>query len=156
MDSIRNGLGRTRRVALGLVVGALGVGMMASGAAAGPYTNNSKLTAVSGQGEGGLSITSSAKPGELRKININAHVHDAGAGVTFSVQRGLDVTSDGTCDSLEFAELGTLTTSSGGAGAVHIERLSPSPSGDTFDVLFNLVGDDGSLLVSDCMVITLK
>jgi len=145
------------RGAAGLLAGLLVIAAGAGSALAGPFSDNSDLTAISGQGAGHLTITSTAKPGELRTINIIASVHQAGSNVTFSVQRGLDTTSDGTCDSLApYEELGTLTTSEGGGGAVQIERLSPSPSGDTFDVQFQLVGDDGSVLVTECMTVTLQ
>lgn len=127
-----------------------------SSAFASPYTAHSKLIATSGQGEGSISLASTAKPGDFRLINIHANVIGTSPNTTFSVQRALDPTPTGTCDSLGAQEeIGTLTTSTGGAGAAHIVRESPAPSGFTFDVLFQLVGG-GNTLVSECMTLTLK
>jgi hypothetical protein len=43
-----------------------------------------------------------------------------------------------------------------GSGAVHLEKETAAPSGFTFDVLFQYVGSDGSLLESDCLTLTVK
>jgi hypothetical protein len=119
-----------------------------SGAASSPLT---------GDGSGRIAVALTREdPGTL-VAQITANVHNASPNTTYSVQRALDPTADGTCDSLgPFEEVGTLDTNSAGAGAAHIEVHSPAPSGATFDVLFQLVGDDGSVLVSECMTLTVK
>ncbi len=59
----------------------------------------------------------------------------------------------------------TITTSPGGAGATHFERVAspPGPSGFQFDVVFRVIrqADDGTpdssqALVSSCMTATIK
>jgi hypothetical protein len=146
-----------RRLTLSLTTAALVLALGVVSASAGPYSAHSDLTAVAGEGQGSVSLASTSKPGDLRIIQIAADVTQTAPDTTFSVQRALDPVPDGVCDQIgSFDELGTLTTSPGGDGAVHIERESPSPSGATFDVVFQLVGDEGTILVSECMTVTLK
>jgi hypothetical protein len=53
--------------------------------------------------------------------------------------------------------LGTFTTSPGGAGAFHFERVSPGETpGSQFDLDFHVTGEDGSVLKSGCMTVTMK
>jgi hypothetical protein len=119
-----------------------------SGAASSPLT---------GDGSGRISVALTREDQGTLVAQITANVQNASPNTLYSVQRALDSTADGTCDSLgPFEEQGTLNTNSAGAGGAHIEVHSPAPSGATFDVLFQLVGDDGSLLVSECMTLTVR
>lgn len=112
---------------------------------------------LSGDGSGRIAVALTREDQGTLVAQITANVHKASPNTTYSVQRALDPTADGTCDSLgPFEEQGTLDTNKAGAGATHIEVHSPAPSGATFDVLFQLVGDDGSVLVSECMTLTVK
>jgi hypothetical protein len=118
-----------------------------SGAASSPLT---------GDGSGQIAVALTREDQGTLAAQITANVQ-ASPNTTYSVQRALDPTPDGTCDSLgPFEEQGTLDTNDAGAGAAHIEVHTAAPSGVTFDVLFQLVGDDGSVLVSECMTLTVK
>jgi hypothetical protein len=118
-----------------------------SGAAESPLT---------GDGSGHIAVALTREDQGTLVAQITANVQ-ASPNTTYSVQRALDPTADGTCDSLgPFEEQGTLETNEAGAGATHIEVHTAAPSGATFDVLFQLVGDDGSVLVSECMTLTVK
>jgi hypothetical protein len=52
-----------------------------------------------------------------------------------------------------FGAVATLHTSAGGAGAVEFERTGPLLQ---FDLLVQVVGNDGTVLQSNCMKITAK
>jgi hypothetical protein len=120
-------------------------------------TGQSKLTAVVGSGNGNLAVATTAEDHGTLAAQITASVEQTSPNISFSVQRALDLTPTGTCDSLlAYEEQGTLTTSPAGAGAAHIEKHTFAPSGITFDVKFQLVGSDGTVLESDCMTITVK
>jgi hypothetical protein len=68
--------------------------------------------------------------------------------------RAVDQPADGSCTSTDFVTVATLTTSAGGAGAVEFER-SAGPT-IAFDLFLRVIGGDGTVLESECMVITGK
>ncbi len=126
-------------------------------ALAGSNTDNSELSAAVGEGTGHVKITATPKDHGTFVGEITVNVHGTSANMEFSLQRALDPVGDGVCDMLgPFEEQGTFSTSPGGAGALHVERHTPAPSGATFDVIERVVGADGTELVSDCMTITVK
>ena len=87
----------------------------------------SDLTAVSGQGAGHLSVSPTARDrGEIFHAQVAVDVEGARPNTTFTVERFVDQPPDGVCTEAggEFT-LGTLTTSEGGAGAAHFERVGP-------------------------------
>jgi hypothetical protein len=113
----------------------------------------SELTAVSGQGTG-LVIVSPTSAGQGSfDARVKVNIHDAAPDTTFTVTRAVDVPSDGACTSTDFVTVATLQTSAGGAGAVEFER-----SGGTipFDLFLRVLGSDGTVLESQCMVIIVK
>ena len=77
------------------------------------------------------------------------------------MQRAFDLAADGIC-TLASGWLtvpdATLTTSAGGAGATHgeLHRGAPFVSGVRFDVRFRALGNDGTVLESACMTVTVK
>jgi len=120
---------------------------------------HSDLTAVTGQGEGHVSVSPTARDrGEIFHAQVTLNVHGATPNTTFTVERFIDQPPDGICtEAGGGVVLGTFTTSQGGAGAFHFERVSPSETpGFQFDLDFHVVGDDGTVLVSDCMTVTMK
>src|SRR5919108_1453344 len=83
-----------------------------SGAASSPLT---------GDGSGQIAVALTREDQGTLAAQITANVQ-ASPNTTYSVQRALDPTPDGTCDSLgPFEEQGTLDTNDAGAGAAHIE-----------------------------------
>ena len=131
--------------------------LFAGTALAGANTVNSKLTAVVGEGTGQVHVTANPKDHGTFVGEVTVNVHGTSPNTEFSLQRALDPVPNGICDQLgPFEEQGTFTTSPGGAGALHVERHTPAPSGSTLDLLERVVGADGTVLVSDCMTITLK
>lgn len=140
------------------IIVALGLGVGISAAAADPTGAQSVLTAVSGQGTGLVNIApTSAAQGSL-DARVTVNVHHAAPNTTFAVIRGGgDATIDGVCTGTVFGQVATLNTSSGGGGAVEFERTNPnSLSGSQFEVMLRLLGSDGSVLQSSCMIITVK
>jgi hypothetical protein len=85
------------------------------------------------------------------------NVHNLSPNTLFTIQRYADPIADGNCDTSGGAlVLGTFATSDGGAGAGHFTRTAAIPSGSTFDILFEVVGADGTVLQSPCFTVTVK
>ena len=119
----------------------------------------SDLTAISGQGTGHVSVSPTARDrGDTFHAQVTVNVHDARPNTTFTVERFVDQPPDGVCtEAGGEATLGTFTTSQGGAGTFHVERVSVGETpGFQFDLDFHLAGDDGSQLNSGCMTVTMK
>jgi hypothetical protein len=130
---------------------------LGSAAWAGHNTFNGSLTAIRGAGSGTIAGAATAEDKGSLTVQGQVSVHNTTPNVTFTIQRALDVVPDGICDtSGGFLELGTFPTSAGGAGAGHFERHAPLPSGVAFDVLFQVVGTDGTLFESECFTVTAK
>jgi predicted secreted Zn-dependent protease len=154
-----------KRLVLLIVFGTLTAIGAASVAQAEPSLQ-SKLTAISGQGTGHVEVSPTAQgQGAVFVAEGTAAVHDALPNTTFLVQRAIDFTpNDGVCaiaptPPAGWITLTTLTTSAGGAGAAHFERVSPppGPSGFQFDIVFRVMSTDGNqVLMSDCMTVTVK
>ena len=126
-------------------------------ARAGDTTFHGPLTATSGSGTGRIQGATTGEDQGTLVVQGTANVHGTTSNTTFTIQRSLDTVPDGVCDtSGGFVALGTFTTSSGGAGAGHFERHAPLPSGQAFDVLFQVVGTDGTVLESPCFTVTVK
>jgi hypothetical protein len=147
-------------VLLGVAAAAL-----ATGALADPGTQ-SKLTAIVGQGVGIVEVAPTghdvAGPDTV-DVQGTVNVHDAAPDTTFTVLRRVDLNPDGVCTGATWLTLPppnepALTTSNGGAGALHFEiaRGAPFADGVSFDVQWQLVGSDGSILESDCFTVTVK
>jgi hypothetical protein len=129
-----------------------------SHAIADPGTH-STLTAVTGQGTGRVLVAPTAADQGTFAVEVEVNIHDAVPNTTFLVQRAVDLVPDGACTLASgWLTNGPLTVSEGGAGAAHFEvhRGAPFVSGIQFDVVFRAVGDDGSLLASDCFTVTVK
>jgi hypothetical protein len=126
----------------------------------------SKLTAISGQGTGHVEVSPTAQgQGAVFVAEGAAALHGAMPNTTFIVQRAIDFTpSDGVCTIAPAPPVGwitltTFTTSAGGAGAAHFERVAPppGPAGFQFDIVFRVMSTDGTqVLMSDCMTVTVK
>jgi hypothetical protein len=143
-----------RLVAVLAVAGGSLLGGLAAQAAQG---TQSALTAVAGQGAGQVIIASTAAGEGTLVAEITIVVHEAAPNTTFSVQRAPDLVPDGTCTGTYLPYVGvTLTTSAGGAGATHFhfERGAPYVSGTRFDVRYQVLGGEGTVLQSECMTVT--
>jgi hypothetical protein len=145
----------------------LGVALVAiaPGALGDPGTH-SKLTAIAGQGAGMVKVAPTAHDvagPDTFDVQGTVNVHHASPKTTFTVLRRVDLTPDGVCTGATWLMLPppnkqTLTTSSGGARALHfqISRGAPFTDGVRFDVQWRLTGSDGSVLESDCLTVTVK
>jgi hypothetical protein len=127
---------------------------------------HSRLTSIAGQGTGIVEVAPTAHdvvaPGTF-DVQGTVNVHHAAANTTFTVLRRVDFTPDGVCTGALWMMLPppnqqTLTTSDGGARALHFEitRGAPLLDGVRFDVQWRLEGSDGSVLQSDCLTVTVK
>jgi hypothetical protein len=144
---------------------AIAAAAMAAGVSAQPGTH-SKLTPIAGQGAGIVEIALTAHdvvaPGTFN-LQGTVNVHHAAPNTTFVVLRRRDLNPDGVCTATTWLTLPppneqTLTTSNGGAGALHFELSAGAPFVDRagFDVQWRLEGSDGSVLESDCFTATVK
>jgi hypothetical protein len=119
----------------------------------------SDLTAITGQGAGHVSVSTTARDrGETFHAEVTLSVRDTRPNTTFTVTRFVDQPPDGICTEAGGGfTLGTFATSEGGAGAFHVERVSPGETpGFQFDLDFHVVGNDGTLLKSGCITLTQK
>jgi predicted secreted Zn-dependent protease len=154
-----------RRLAVFVVLVTLTTAVAAGVAQAEPGLQ-STLTAISGQGTGHVEVSPTAQgQGAVFVAEGAAAIHGALPNTTYIVQRAIDFTpNDGVCTIAPAPPAGwitltTLTTSAGGAGAAHFERVSPppGPAGFEFDIVFRVMSTDGTqLLISDCMTVTVK
>lgn len=123
-----------------------------------PTGARSGLTAVSGQGTGLVTIAPTSAAQGSFDARVSVTVHGAAPDTSFAVTRGGgDATIDGICTGTAFGQVATLGTSAGGAGAIEFERTNPSsPSGSRFEVRLRLLGSDGTVLESQCLIVTVK
>jgi hypothetical protein len=145
------------------------LGVAATALAAGAYADpgtHSDLSAIAGRGAGIVEVAATANdvvgPGTF-DVQGTVNVHDAASNTIFTVLRRVDLNPDGACTGATWLTLPppneqTLTTSNGGAGALHFEisRGTPFLDGVSFDVQWRLAGSDGSVLESDCFTVTVK
>jgi len=121
---------------------------------------HSALNAVDGRGTGFVEVSPTAmnEDGFTFDVQGTVNIHGAAPRTDFTVSRRPDLTPDGICTGSTWLTTGTLTTSAGGAGALHFEvqRGAPFLDGVRFDVMFRAVGTDGTVLESDCFTITVK
>jgi hypothetical protein len=126
----------------------------------------SRLTATAGQGAGIVEVAPTAYDvagPETFDVQGTVTVHGAVPDTTFTILRRVDLSPDGVCTGAEWLMLPppnepALTTSAGGAGALHFEIARGAPFVDavSFDVQWQLVGSEGSVLASDCLTVTVK
>ena len=148
-----------------LVLLGLATAALAAGASAEPGTR-SDLTAIAGQGAGIVEVVPTAHDvvsADTFDVQGTVTVHGAAPQTAFTVLRRVDFNPDGVCTGATWMTLPPpnqqkLTTSSGGAGALHFEiaRGAPLVDGVSFDVQWRLEGSDGSVLQSDCFTVTVK
>ena len=143
----------------------LAAAALPAGASADPGTH-SKLTTIVGQGVGIVAVAPTAHdvvgPDTFDVVGT-VNVRDAAPNTRFTVLRRVDLDPDGVCTGASWLTLPppneqTLTTSNGGAGALHFEisRVAPLVDGVRFDVQWRLEGNDGSILQSHCFTVTVK
>jgi hypothetical protein len=153
-----------RKLWLPVLVG-VAAAAVAAGASADPGTH-SKLTAIAGQGAGLVEVAPTAHDvvgPDTFDVQGTVNVHDAAPDTTFTVLRRVDLNPDGACTGATWLTLPppnapAFMTSNGGAGALHFEisRGAPFVDGVSFDVQWRLIGNDGSVLESDCFTVTVK
>jgi hypothetical protein len=124
----------------------------------------SKLTDVTtGEEKGHVVIAPDARNrnGEFH-AEVTVNVHDLEPNTAYQVWRVIDFVPDGVYDPTApgtgWAQIATITTSSGGAIEAHFIRGGGLFSGDRFDVLIEVRLNDGVTvaLQSEVMTITVK
>ena len=121
------------------------------------WAAHSALTAIVGEGAGQAIVSPVARGDGSFDAEITVNIHRAEPNTTFSIERAPDLVPDGVCTGLFIPFGETLTTSAGGAGATHFQfHRDGFAAGVRFDVVFQAVGSDGSILQSDCMDVTIK
>ncbi len=120
----------------------------------------SELTAINGIGLGRVNISPTSADQGTFAAEITIIVHDTAPNTTFFVRRAPDLVPDGNCTGRYLTNAGvTLTTSEGGAGAMHFQfhRSAPFVSVVKFDVVFQVfTADETTVLESECMTVTVK
>jgi len=97
-----------------------------------------------------------------RRVQGTVNVHDLAPNSDYKVLRWVDRNPDGVCTGATALSLPgdpTLTTSDGGAAALHFEisRGAPFTDGVSFDVIWRVVDLAGNtVLQSDCFTVTVK
>ena len=131
--------------------------------AASAKTTQSSLNPISGGGSGFVEVSPTAKNEGALSFDVqgSVNIHGATPNTDFTVLRRVDLNPNGTCTGATWLTLPgnpVLTTSAGGAGALHfeIQRGAPFVDGFVFDVIWRVVGTDGSILESDCLTVTVK
>ena len=147
-------------------------------------THQSAITALTGPGRGGVSVTSKAIPEGTMVVDIRLVLTDARPNATYFVQRAPEVgralAADGICqraaglspwsanDPAAAAFLtfplgtgfATMTTGASGTGSLDFEFRSPTtPAGTVFDVMFRLVDNETAPtteLRSGCLTVIVK
>ena len=125
-----------------------------------------KLTPVGGGSGGGMIEVSPTAhdvvgPGTFN-VEGTVNVHGLAPDTGYRLLRSPDFNPNGVCTGTAALILPgnpTLTTSAGGAGALHFEvsRGAPFLDGVTFDVVFRVVDLAGNtVLQSDCLTVTVK
>ncbi len=142
---------------------AFGVLSALAGAAYAQTGTQSRLTAISGSGGGMVVVSPTSKDDGALSFDVQGtvNIHGAAPNTAFTVLRRVDLNPNGACTGATWLMLPgnpVLTTSPGGAGALHfeIQRGSPFVDGVRFDVIFRIVGIDGTILESDCLTVTVK
>jgi hypothetical protein len=82
---------------------------------------------------------------------VKVLIHNTAPNTTFTVTRAVHEPVDGSRTSTDFVTVATLTTSAGGAGAVEFERSGGPTS--SFDLFLRVIGDNGTVLQSGCMIL---
>jgi hypothetical protein len=156
-SAIRSGFACSRRRAAVAALLTIGLVAAANGTAqADPWGAQSDLSAIAGHGLGKVILSPNHKyPGEF-DARVKVNLHDAAPNTTFTVTRAIDFTADGNCTNTQFDPVITLTTSTGGAGAVEFERGPSVLPTDAFDIQVQVDGADGTVLQSDCMTLRVK
>ncbi len=149
-------------------------------------THQSAISAVTGRGAGGVSVTPKAIAAATFAADIVVSIQQAKPNTTYFIQRapeiGRTLGSDGICQralgvppwsaadpaaaaflSFQVPNPGpsaTLTTSATGSATMTFEFLAPTiPAGTVFDVMFRLVDNETSPtleLRSGCFTVTVK
>lgn len=146
---------------MGSIMGMIGLVLFPAAAVADPTGAQATLTAVSGTGSGHVLIAPNARLHGRFAAAVTINVQGASPDTTYTVTRYPDLNPDGFCTrALGPRPAGVLDTSAAGAGAAHFDLQlppgTPFVSGTRFDVVWELVGSDGSKLVSDCVTVTVK
>lgn len=134
--------------------------MLVMAPAARAATAQGSLTATSGRGSGRALVYPTTPAGGFFRAEMNVSIQGATPGTTFTLQRAPDFTADRACSGTTYRPFGvSLTTNDAGNGAVHWHyQAPPTPefaSGRQFDVAFQAVGSDGSVLQGQCMTISI-
>jgi hypothetical protein len=141
-------------------------GAFAEAAQAEPGTR-SKLTPVGGGSGGGGMIGISPTAHDVAGADTfdgqgTVNVHGLAPDTGYKLLRWVDLNPDGVCTGTTALSLPgnpTLTTSNGGAGALHfqISRGAPFVDGVRYDVIARVVDLAGNtVLQSDCLTATVK
>ena len=147
-------------------------------------THQSTITAVTGSGSGGVSVTAKTIPEGTMAVDISIVLNNARRNATYFLQRAPEVgralAADGICQRalglspwsasdpaaatfLTFplgTGLATITTTTIGTGSLDFEFRSPTtPAGTVFDVMFRLVDSETAPtteLRSGCFTVVVK
>ena len=146
-----------KRAVLIAVLGSALAALMAGTAMAGATTDHSPLTAQIGEGKGQVTIATTPKDQGTFVGQVTANVQGTSPNTLFSSSGPSTRPRTGPATaSAPLRSRGRSPCPRPGSGALHVERHQPVPSGLTVDVVERVVGSDGTILISECMTITIK
>ena len=140
-------------------------GLVAIGAQAQPGTHSQLVAVGGGSGGGMIEVSPTAHDvvgPDTFDVQGTLNVHGLAPDTSYKVLRWVDLSPNGICTGTSALSLPgnpTLTTSHGGAGAIHFEitRGSPFVDGVSFNVIWRVVDLAGNIVLqSDCLTGTVK
>jgi hypothetical protein len=128
----------------------------------GPATPNFNLEAVlrpvAGGPENGFGLVKFRQPKDADKIiYLDTWVRDLAPNQTYSLERAVDTTVNGSCPESGWAPVGAILTDDSGTGRAALTRnVTMVPLGTEFDIHFRVVGATGVVLKSSCYQYTVS
>ena len=130
----------------------------------GPETPNFNLEVVL-RGDAGFGLVKFRQPNDSAfVVYLDAWVRDLSPNTAYRLQRAVDTTLDGTCDSTAWLTLGqgmtpqAILTDDRGTGSAALWRNVPPQPGSTFDIHFRVIEEASGapVLESGCYQYTIS
>jgi hypothetical protein len=144
---------RLPQIALIITLAILAIGLAGLGTAHASRGVRSPLTAVVGSGTGFLEIVPVESTTGNFMAKMKLQVRQTARSTEFTVRRAPDMNPDGICTGQNWLDTPGLyfTTTPGGTALVHYDYEAPFADTTRFDVVFEFIGSDGTVLRSVCM-----
>jgi hypothetical protein len=144
---------RLFRIALIAFLAILVISLAGSGIVHASRGVRSPLHAVAGSGTGFFEIVPVESTTGNFMAKMKLQVRQTARSTDFTVRRAPDMNPDGVCTGQNWLDTPGLyfTTTPGGTAMVHYDYEAPFADTTRFDVVFEFIGSDGTILRSECM-----